>query len=201
MENIYGLFQLLAHRCNNWWKDILLSWRTESRLARHGTDSPNSASNRCTRHRSIVRSIVERSRQRSQGKFIIIKFDWNHIVLKPTQFVRFTGLGWKRSRCEFHIRSWCCIAVFTHARLGADLPRTSSKCDSTASTTHVQIELDSCSNNLRWIFITIRWSKMDMNFSPNDNWSRYSRHQTIAVNSTTPAAWWLSTNHYCVPSK
>lgn len=44
MENIHGLFQLFAHRCNNRRENILLSRRFESRFTRYGTDSSNSSS-------------------------------------------------------------------------------------------------------------------------------------------------------------
>lgn len=69
MENVHRLLQLFANRRDNRWEDFLLSRWFESRFARHGADPSDSAPNRCTRHWSIVRSIMEWSGQGSEGEF------------------------------------------------------------------------------------------------------------------------------------
>lgn len=67
VENLYRLLQLFADCRNYRRKNILLSRRFESRFTRHGTDSANRSTNRCTRYRPIVWSPLERSRQRSES--------------------------------------------------------------------------------------------------------------------------------------
>lgn len=56
------------------------SYRSQSRSTVHGTDTSNHETHRCTRQRTVMWPAVERSWQR------------NH------------GMGWKRPRCELHIR-------------------------------------------------------------------------------------------------
>ena len=47
--------------------------------------------------------------------------------------------------------------------------------------------------------ISFRWSKMDMNSSPNDSLLRYFQRRTTVTSSITLVLWWVSTRIWCVP--
>ena len=67
MENIYGLFQLSAHRRHRGREDLLLSRGAEPRPAEHGADQEDHEAHRRARHRPPLRPPMVRPRQRCPG--------------------------------------------------------------------------------------------------------------------------------------